>query len=66
MDQQQANQLANVVGGAAWHSGGGIWLVMAHTADGGVVVYSDELIARYENDEAFGNGDEPIAKYALT
>lgn len=53
MDERTAEQLASIVGGEAWHSGGGIWLVTVNRDDGSLVVFSGDAICEYENDEAF-------------
>ncbi|MBK9126371.1 MAG: hypothetical protein IPM13_01020 [Phycisphaerales bacterium] len=56
MDQRTAEQLASIVGGEAWQSGGGIWLVTVNRDDGSLVVFSGDAICEYENDEAFDAG----------
>ena len=53
LDAVTAAQVAAILGGDAWQSGGGIWLVMIHRPDGVVVAVSDELVAEYAGDEAF-------------
>lgn len=56
MDERTAAQLAVIVGGEAWQSGGGIWLVSVNRDDGSLVVFSGDAICEYENDEAFDAG----------
>lgn len=56
MDEQTAEHLATIVGGEAWQSGGGIYLVTVNREDGSLVVFSGDAIAEYENDEAFDAG----------
>lgn len=56
MDERTANQLAALVGGEAWQSGGGIWLVTVTRDDGALVVFSGDAICEYENDAAFDAG----------
>ena len=56
MDERTAEQLATIVGGEAWQSGGGIWLVTVNRDDGSLVVFSGDAICEYENDEAFDAG----------
>jgi hypothetical protein len=56
MDERTAEQLAVLVGGEAWQSGGGIWLVTVNRDDGSLVVFSADSICEYENDEAFDAG----------
>jgi len=53
MDEQTAKQLAAIVGGEAWQSGGGIWLVAIHNDDGTIVVLSGDSVCEYESEEAF-------------
>lgn len=56
MDERTAEQLAAIVGGEAWQSGGGIWLVTVNREDGTLVVFSGDAICEYESDEAFDAG----------
>lgn len=56
MDERTAEQLAVIVGGEAWQSGGGIWLVTVNRDDGSLVVFSGDAICEYESDEAFDAG----------
>jgi hypothetical protein len=56
MDEKTAEQLAVIVGGEAWQSGGDIWLVTVNRDDGSLVVFSGDAICEYENDEAFDDG----------
>lgn len=51
MDEERAEKLAQALGGDAWQSGGGIWLVIVHRQDGGLVVFSDEVVCQYESEE---------------
>lgn len=56
MDERTAEQLAAIVGGEAWQSGGGIYLVTVNRDDGSLVVFSGDSICEYENDDAFDAG----------
>lgn len=56
MDEKTAEQLAVIVGGEAWQSGGGIYLVTVNRDDGSLVVFSGDAICEYANDEAFDAG----------
>lgn len=56
MDAEKAKQLAVLLGGEAWQSGGGMWLVLLKREDGKLVVVSDDAVAEYEDYEAFENG----------
>jgi hypothetical protein len=56
MDERQAEALAKVIGGEAWQSGGGVYVVALHRPDGSIVVFSDDLVAEYADDDAFDAG----------
>ncbi|MGE3109704.1 MAG: hypothetical protein AB7N65_11210 [Vicinamibacterales bacterium] len=56
MDQRTAEHLAAIVGGEAWQSGGGIYLVTVTRDDGSLVVFSGDAVCEYESDEAFDAG----------
>lgn len=56
MDAEKAKQLAVLLGGEAWQSGGGLWLVLLKREDGKLVVISGDTVAEYEDYEAFENG----------
>jgi len=45
--------VATALGGDAWQSGGGIWLIVKRTTDGRVVTISPEVVNEYSNEEAF-------------
>ena len=64
MNERQAVAVAEALGGEAWHSGGGIWLVRLTNAEGRLVVFSDDLICEYQDEDAFRNG-EAIRTIAL-
>lgn len=53
MDEKTAELLAAIVGGEAWQSGGGIYLVTVNHANASLVVFSGDAICEYENEEAF-------------
>lgn len=65
MDERTADQLASIVGGEAWQSGGGIYLVTVNRDDGSLVVFSGDAICEYENDEAF-DASKPSKTILLT
>lgn len=56
MDERTAEQLAAIVGGESWQSGGGIYLVTVNRDDESLVVFSGDSICEYENNEAFDAG----------
>ena len=53
MDENQADAVAEALGGETWQSGGDIWLVLLRRGDGGLVVISDEVVCEYEDEAAF-------------
>jgi len=53
MDENQANLVAEALGGEVWQSGGDIWVVIIRRSDGKQVVISDEIVCEYENSIAF-------------
>ena len=57
MNENQALQIAEALGGDTWQSGGDIWLVTIRRNDGKIVVISDDSICLYADDEAFDRGD---------
>jgi hypothetical protein len=52
MTEERADKLAETLGGYAWNSGGGVWLVIVERADSHLVTLSDEVICEYENQDA--------------
>lgn len=57
MNEKQALAVAGALGGEAWHSGGGIWLVRLTNPEGRLVVISDDLVCEYRDEDAFRNGE---------
>lgn len=53
MEERAARLLAAAVGGETWQSGGGIYLVLIRRSDGSLVVFSEELVAEYRDEDAF-------------
>lgn len=53
MNEEQANAVAEALGGSAWNSGGDIWLVRFEKPDGKLVILSDEAVSEYKSEEAF-------------
>ena len=56
LNEKTAAQVAKALGGEAWQSGGGIWLVIRRRKDGSLVVLSDEAVCEYRSEEAFELG----------
>ena len=65
MTEQQAEFLAGTINGESWQSGGNIWLVIKQRAAGRCVVLSDETVCEYASQEAFDDGQPPIASMLL-
>ena len=55
MNEEQANKVAEALGGSTWQSGGDIWLVLINRKDGRLVVISDDVVCEYANQESFDN-----------
>jgi hypothetical protein len=53
LNELTAPVVATALGGDAWQSGGGIWLIVKRTSDGRVVTISQEVVNEYANEEAF-------------
>jgi hypothetical protein len=53
MNEKQANVVADALGGQAWQSGGGIWLVLLRQGNGKLVVISDEAVCEYDDEQHF-------------
>jgi hypothetical protein len=53
VNEQQANALAEIFGGEAWNSGGGIWLAAYWRGDGKYIVFSGDAVSEYESEDAF-------------
>ncbi len=53
MDEKQADMVADALGGQAWQSGGGIWLVLLRQGNGKLVVISDEAVCEYDDEQHF-------------
>lgn len=53
MKEEQAAAVAEILGGEAWQSGGGIWLVLKRRSDGRLVLVSDESVCEYEDEQSF-------------
>ncbi len=53
MDQKQATDLAAMVDGGIQHTGGGIFWVVVHKADGSILCYADAAVYHYRDQAAF-------------
>lgn len=60
MNEQEAQSIAEAIGGSAWNSGGGIYLVRIERRDGYLVVISDEVVCEYASEEEF-EANSPIS-----
>ena len=56
MDERSAKVIAEALGGAAWQSGGGVWLALKERPDGRLVVISDEVVCEYASLRDFEAG----------
>jgi hypothetical protein len=53
LNELTAPIVAAALGGDAWQSGGGIWVIVKRTSDGHVLTLTPEVINEYANEEAF-------------
>ena len=53
MEEEQANAVADALGGDAWNSGGDMWLVVLRRADGKIVAISGDSVCEYVSEDAF-------------
>ena len=53
MNEKQAGMIADALGGQAWQSGGGIWLVILRQGNSKLVVISDEAVCEYDDEKQF-------------
>jgi hypothetical protein len=51
MNEPQARNIAEILGGRIWQSGGGLWLVIIDKANGELVVISDEVVCEYNSEK---------------
>ena len=58
MTKDQAVSAADIFGGQVWQSGGGIWLVIIHRADGSKIIISDESVVEFATEDEFESGSE--------
>lgn len=56
MNEKQATALARALGGEAWNSGGGVWLVTLHVGRK-LVVFSGDCVCEYDSEEDFDAGN---------
>jgi len=64
VDEDAAVAVAEALGGQAWQSGGGIWLVRIERTDGRLVIVSDDAVCEYADEEAF-EANEPASVVVL-
>lgn len=57
MEEHEAQAIADALGGDMWQTGGDIWIVVWHRADGKVVAISGDAVCLYAGDDAFDRGD---------
>ena len=56
MDEENAKQIANILGGEVWDSGGGICLVLKRRSDSRIAALSDEAVCVYADEEELQGG----------
>lgn len=53
MTEEQADAIAESLGGEGWQSGGEVWLVMKRRNNGTIVVISEDAICEYASEDEF-------------
>jgi hypothetical protein len=53
LNEATAPTVATALGGDAWQSGGGIWVIVKRTTDGRVVTITPEVVNEYADEAAF-------------
>lgn len=53
LNEVTAPTVATALGGDAWQSGGGIWVIVKRTPDGRVVTMTPEVVNEYADEAAF-------------
>lgn len=56
LNEKTAGQVAKALGGEAWQSGGGIWLVLIKRSDGHLAVISEDAVCEYASEDDFNSG----------
>lgn len=56
MDKEKATQLAELLNGEAWNSGGGIYIVLIRNSLNQIIGVTDESICLYANEQALEDG----------
>ncbi len=65
MNERKARLIADMLGGDAFNSGGGVWLVQIYRPGRKLVVIGDESICEYANTDAFDSGAKPLREVIL-
>lgn len=64
LNAETAEQVAKALGGEAWQSGGGIWLVIIRRKNERLVVLSEDVVCEYASESEFDEG-RPLKFIAL-
>ena len=56
MTEEQAKQIAELMGADYWNSGGDMYLVIFRRTDGSIAALSDEAVCEYKNIEELETG----------
>ncbi len=64
LNEVTAPTVATALGGDAWQSGGGIWVIVKRTTDGRVVTITPEVVNEYADEAAFEE-DRPKSRLVM-
>ena len=65
MDEEKAGNLARILNGELWNSGGGLFLAIVRRSDGKIVAFSDEVVCEYADEEALNGGTPSNSIYLI-
>ncbi len=65
MNEEQAKMVAGILGGEAYNSGGGCWVVRIFRSNGSMVLISKDVVASWDSQEDYEQQASPIAEVDL-
>ncbi len=65
MTEIEAKSVADILGGEAYNSGGGCWVVRIFRSNGSMVLISKDVVASWDSQEDYEQEASPIAEVDL-
>ncbi len=65
MNEEQSKMVADILGGEAYNSGGGCWVVRIFRSNGSMVLISKDVVAAWESREDYEREASPLAEVDL-